>query len=223
MRIAIAGGPGSGKTSLARQLTTQLYNVEKRNAQYVPEFARDYINACRDRQDGKYHASLADQWLIYFKQAERESTIPDNVEFVITDSPIFLPIVFALSLVDYQNYQHRQNFLHMYDDWMSYQKWYDLIIVLRREKPFLKDGTRGESAEEADNIGERIEAFLTLNHIPFHIVAGPDEQRLALARHLVYTPEAPPRKRPHHPDCKAVSVKNRKLASDIGCDCGRNP
>jgi hypothetical protein len=43
-------------------------------------------------------------------------------------------------------------------------------------------------------------------------------------------PEAPPAsvrppqgKKQHHPDCKAVSVLNRKLASDISCDCGRNP
>jgi len=26
----------------------------------------------------------------------------------------------------------------------------------------------------------------------------------------------------HAPECKAVSVKNRKLASDISCDCGKN-
>lgn len=54
----------------------------------------------------------------------------------------------------------------------------------------------------------------------------PRQNVLALVETFVedYQPEEeePPAKPPHHPDCKAVSVKNRKLASDISCDCGRN-
>lgn len=54
-RIALAGGASCGKTSLARHLTTELYNnrAPKRNAQHVPEFARDHINECR-RRDGTF-------------------------------------------------------------------------------------------------------------------------------------------------------------------------
>lgn len=179
IKIAIAGGPGSGKLSLARQLITELYNHQQRNAQLVTEFARDYINACRHQQDGEFHPSLADQLLIYHSQLEREAVIPQKAEFLITDSPAFLPIIFASNMCDRSSYQQRTIFLHMYGSFFTrIDQSYDLVIMLDREKPFLKDGTRGEDEQQADDLGRQIRAFLDLHGMPYHDVKGPDEVRV---------------------------------------------
>lgn len=181
IRVAIAGGPGSGKTSLARHLTTELYNVRKKNAQHVTEFARDYINAARRAQNGKFHPSMADQLLMYHQQVERESNLPDEVKYMFTDSPLFLGMVFATNMLDPLNFQSRTQCLHLFDHFLTNhcKGWYDLIVVVRREKPFLNDGTRGESATEADDIGEKIESLLNLFNLPYYLVFGSDTDRVS--------------------------------------------
>lgn len=182
-RIALAGGPGSGKTSAARQLVTELYNKAepKRNAQQVTEFARDYINACRTHQEGQFRPTLADQMMIYREQLSREEILnPDHVEFLVTDSPTFLTFVFGLPMIAPRDYQQRQCFLRLYDEWLATggHARYDHVFLLKREKPFFQDGTRGEDAERAKKIDARIRGFLTYHEIDFIDIEGTDEERI---------------------------------------------
>lgn len=166
IKIAIAGGPGSGKSSLARLLTTELYNIKNINAQLITEFARDYINNCVWHEG--FTPSLADQQLIYNKQIEREDTIPDNVQYLISDSPIFIPLIFSKNLAKLQNYQDRTIYLNLYEDFLSkHLNRYDFIFFINRQKAFLKDGTRHETEEQADNIGKQIHGFLTFHKVSF--------------------------------------------------------
>lgn len=76
-RIALAGGASCGKTSLARHLTTELYNrmQPKRNAQQVTEFARDFINECRRRNHGVFMPQFADQQMFFREQLRREDAL----------------------------------------------------------------------------------------------------------------------------------------------------
>lgn len=178
IRIGIAGGPGSGKSSLARQLTTELYNKRRFNAQYVTEFARDYIN--RALMHGKFTPSIADQFVIFNSQIEREDIVPGNADFLIADSPIFLSLIFAYNNCDMSNFQQRSAYISLYETFIGkYLKRYDHVFVLQRQKDFLKDGTRHETAEEADEIGRQIMAFLNLHKIPFnYIMAETDVARV---------------------------------------------
>lgn len=178
IKVGIAGGPGSGKSSLARQLTTELYNKRKYNAQYVTEFARDYIN--RALLHGKFIPTIADQFLIFHNQIEREQIVLDKSDYLISDSPVFLPIIFAFNICDMSNFQQRLAYTSLYEMFLAkYLKWYDHIFVVQRQKDFLKDGTRHETVEEADQIGQQIVAFLKFHRIPFNnIFTELDEARV---------------------------------------------
>ncbi len=182
-RIAFAGGPGCGKTSAARQLVTELYNKSepKRNAQQVTEFARDYINACRRNQNGRFDPTLADQQMIYREQLHREDILdPEAVEFMVTDSPIFLTFIFGLPMIRTEDYQQRQCYLKLYDEWLGkHLNRYDHVIVLGREKPFFLDGTRGENEESAAILDDRIKGFLTFHGIPWRMTVGDGDAEIA--------------------------------------------
>lgn len=182
IRIGIAGGPGAGKSSLARQITTELYNKRNLNAHYVTEFARDHINKAIQYGKGGFVPSLGDQLLIFDKQIERENIIPEStsITYVISDSPLFLPIIFAHNIAKMESYQDRSIYLHLYNTFLTnYLKRYDFVFLLQRQKDFRKDGTRHETAQEADEIGRQIHSFLNFHKIPFHyIMAENDEIRI---------------------------------------------
>lgn len=181
-RIALAGGASCGKTSLARHLTTELYNRmdPKRNAQQVSEFARDFINECRRKNSGSFKPSFADQQMFFREQLRREDALDESaVEFMITDSPIFLTLVYALPMVDPGNYQERQWYLKLYEEWLeSHVDRYDHVFILAREKEFFKDGTRGGTKEGAEDIHHRVIGFLRYHEIPFAHISGSDEERV---------------------------------------------
>lgn len=180
-RIALAGGASCGKTSLARHLTTELYNNmnPKRNAQQVTEFARDHINECR-RNDGEFNPDFADQQMFFHEQLRREEALnPDAVEFMITDSPIFLSLVYAFPMVTPETYAQRQWYIKLYEEWLAdHVQRYDHMFVLAREKPFFNDGTRGGTNEGAEDIHERIIGFLRYHEIPFADICGKDCERV---------------------------------------------
>jgi len=180
-RIALAGGASCGKTSLARHLTTKLYNQmnPKRNAQQVTEFARDHINECK-RSDGEFVPDFADQQMFFHEQLRREDALdPESVEFMITDSPIFLSLVYAFPMVEPNKYAQRQWYIKLYEEWLAdHVKRYDDVFVLAREKPFFNDGTRGGTQEGAEDIHERVIGFLKYHEIGFKDISGTDSERV---------------------------------------------
>ncbi len=180
-RIALAGGASCGKTSLARHLTTELYNNmnPKRNAQQVTEFARDHINECK-RNDGCFEPDFADQQMFFHEQLRREDALDSaSVEFMITDSPIFLSLVYAFPMIEPARYSHRQWYIKLYEEWLAkYVKRYDHVFVLAREKPFFNDGTRGGTKEGAEDIHERVIGFLRYHEIGFEDISGTDSERV---------------------------------------------
>lgn len=181
-RIALAGGASCGKTSLARHLTTELYNNQepKRNAQQIDEFARFYIDECRRHKDGEFEPTFADQQLFFREQLRREDRLnEDAVEFMITDSPIFLTIVYALPMVNTKDYQQRMQYIHLYEEWLrNHHQRYDHVFLLAREKKFFKDGTRGGTQEGAEDIHQRIIGFLDYHEISYEHIAGKDQERV---------------------------------------------
>jgi len=178
IRIAISGGPGSGKTSLARQLTTKLYNEKGINTKHIEEYARLYIDECNFH--GQFSPELSDQQLIFAKQVEREMAVPENVRFSISDSPLFLPLIFTFNLITPTLYQDRTVYLHLYNEFLAkYTSHYNYIFFVSREKPYLKDGTRKQSEEEAKNVDSQIVSFLELHKMHYHRISGTDEERVA--------------------------------------------
>jgi nicotinamide riboside kinase len=181
-RIALAGGASCGKTSLARHLTTELYNNmdPKRNAQQITEFARDYINECRRANSGEFVPQFADQQMFFREQLRREDSLdPTKVEFMITDSPIFLTIIYAWPMVRGEDYQSRNWYLKLYEEWLTnHVHRYDHTFILAREKAFFEDGTRGGTQEGAEDIHDRVIGFLRYHELPFIHIGGSDMERV---------------------------------------------
>lgn len=93
IRIGFTGLPGTGKTTLARMLSAELpKSTSLNNIELVSEYARRYIS--------KYEAieSIWDQYLIMQKQLDWEDSVGTEVQAIVTDSPVFLGLVYCLEL-----------------------------------------------------------------------------------------------------------------------------
>lgn len=94
IRVGFIGTPGSGKTSTARALASQCRRIDAlNNVEIVSEYARRYISK---------HGSidfLWEQYRILHKQLEWETSVEnDNLDLLITDSPIFVGFAYCLDL-----------------------------------------------------------------------------------------------------------------------------
>lgn len=84
--VNLFGGPGSGKSTTAAGVFHAL-KIRGVNAELVTEYAKDLT------WEDRYHA-LENQPLILGKQFHRLWRIHKKVEIAITDSPIFLGIIY---------------------------------------------------------------------------------------------------------------------------------
>jgi hypothetical protein len=88
--LSLYAGPGAGKSTCAAYLFAQLkakgYNVE-----LVREYIKDW--AWENRQLSTY-----DQFYILGKQIRRESFLLDKVDYIVTDSPVWVCCYYSEAL-----------------------------------------------------------------------------------------------------------------------------
>ncbi len=173
--IGICGGPSSGKTTLAKSLSNKLY-LDGNNVHYISEFARDYINKCK--ANGDFVPGIGDQAVIFDEQLDRENAVPKEAEFVISDSPIFLPVIFTAKMTVFSSFQSRSFYLHFYEKALKELERYNHIFFVEHEKPFVSDGTRNETEHEAKQIGKQIRGFLDFHRISYTHITGDNEERV---------------------------------------------
>ncbi len=89
IKIGICGAPGAGKSTTAAGI---FYACKRKGIQVelVQEFVREEINK------GFQLESVGDQLRIYVKQKEREDIVPATIDVLVTDSPIYLSLYYAL-------------------------------------------------------------------------------------------------------------------------------
>lgn len=170
-RIALLGGPSSGKSTLAAALFSTMKEIGI-NADLVQEYAREHIN--------KYGApeNVLTQFLIYKKQREKEDILPKQVEYIITDSPTILSYVYGLYYYDPKSKDHRIMLADMYYEMMldGFSR-YQYVFFLEATRPYKLDGTRTQSAQEAKQIGLEIKELLRTHKIPFSTLEMPETQK----------------------------------------------
>jgi len=88
IRIGFSGLPGVGKTSIARGVVSKL--APDCNVELVNEYARRYITKYG------FPEELWEQIRITENQVDWENSIAAETDVVVTDSPVFLGLVFAL-------------------------------------------------------------------------------------------------------------------------------
>lgn len=96
-RIGFIGLPGTGKSTLAKVVSSMCVEKLNKEAYLVDEFAREFL--C------KYGAidSAADQFRIFYGQLEKEEKTPSNVDIMVTDSPIFLGFMYSIDVKSKNN------------------------------------------------------------------------------------------------------------------------
>lgn len=140
IKIGFSGVPGSGKTCTARAVAAGCRLIpELDGVELVDEYARSYINTYGPPE------TVWEQMRIFKKQLSREDKVPQSVGLLITDSPVFLGLSYALLL---ERPGSRKDNMVVNDLWKEMHKLqlgrprYDMIFHLAPRLEAKADGTR---------------------------------------------------------------------------------
>lgn len=159
IKIGICGAPSAGKTTSAeriRALLKRKYDVPSVEA--VREYARHYIE-----ETGQVE-NIFEQWSILEGQKKWERQAERTYEFIISDSPMFLPYVYTVMLADCSKLKHRYMVTSMYERALAAISEYDVIYLLPVPRKVQRDGLRSQGDGDAQPLHDAIEHFL-ISHV----------------------------------------------------------
>ena len=160
--INLFAGPGAGKSTTAAGLF-HLMKIAGMNVELVTEYAKEMTWE-------KRHNILTDELYIFAKQHRRIRRLLGEVDYVVTDSPILLCILYRND--DYSETLDRL----ILELWNSYE---NLNFFLRRTKPYSAVG-RSQSESEARTIDEATLELLARLEVPYQEVIGDDGAAAAI-------------------------------------------
>ena len=152
--INLFGGPGAGKSTTAAGLF-HLMKLAGLSVELVTEYAKEMT--WEKRQN-----ILSDQLYILAKQYRRVRRLQGEVEFVVTDSPFLLCILYRRD--DYSETLDRL----VLELWSRYE---NLNFYLERVKTYVAVG-RSQAEDEARKIDTTTTDLLTRFNFPFERVTG---------------------------------------------------
>lgn len=175
-RIAVCGSPGSGKSTTSAHVFV-LMKIKGINVDYVHEYVREELNK------GWKPTSMAEQFRILKHQREREDTLPENLEYMITDSPLFLIYYYAIANTE-KPLDDSFTLASLYEDFLQDLMRYDKIYFMIRDKPYVQDGTRYQTEEESDAIHIQLKALLDLHKVEYVEIKGNKDAAEVILRDL---------------------------------------
>ena len=166
--VNLFGGPGSGKSTGAAFVFSNL-KMNGINCELVTEFAKD-------KTWEHNMQALSNQAYVFGKQFYRISRCEDQVDVIVTDSPIMLSTI-------YNNDPRLGETFNkvVLDVFNSYD---NLNYLLLRTKPYNPAG-RNQTEAESDNICKEIETMLEANSIPFSYATGDISGYTAIVREVL--------------------------------------
>lgn len=138
--VNLWGGPGTGK-STTRAGLFHLMKLAGLKVDEAPEYAKDLT------YDGNL-ALLSNQWHVTGEQYRRVDRLRNHVDWVISDSPLPLGIIYAEGTVWDQPWYYEAV-------WASFSSFDNINVFLERVKPFQGYG-RNQTEDEARNIDRKI-------------------------------------------------------------------
>lgn len=147
--INLFGGPGSGKSTTAAGLF-HLMKLNEMNVELVTEYAKDLT------WEERYDTLANDQLYVFAKQQKRLQVLKNKVNYVVTDSPLILSLIYR-----------QWNYLPMnfeplvFEVWDSFQ---NKNYFIKRTKKYVPIG-RSQTEEEAKGVDEQVKQFLTVKSI----------------------------------------------------------
>ena len=155
--INIAGGPGTGKTTVAAELFSKLkekgFEVEN-----VSEFAKELV------WEGRNEA-FDDRLYMHGEQNHRLMQMNGKLDYIITDSPLFLTSV-------YNNYYLKNRFPKSYNNMIdtvtseTFKLYNNKVYLLDRNTNYKIVGRR-ENQKTALDIDNALVKYLKLNKIKY--------------------------------------------------------
>lgn len=152
--INLFGGPGAGKSTLAAHVF-----YEMKCAGYVCELVTEYAKNLVWRD---MHSVMHDELYIFAKQQHYLRMTAEKVDWIITDSPIILPIIYD----EEKSLEFAALVLKKFNGYNNFN------FFLNRTKPYVEVG-RTQTEDEARDLDVKIRNMLTKYSIPFQIILNP--------------------------------------------------
>jgi len=148
--VNLLGGPGIGKSSIAASIFAE---SKKRgfNSELAFEYAKDLV--WENNQD-----ALSNQLYVFGHQHYRIFRLLDKVDYIITDSPFILSVIY--------DKEKRFNFEQLVVQ--EFKKLKTLNIILERKTEYKKEG-RYHTEEESKTIDSEIKTLFDEYGIKYHI------------------------------------------------------
>jgi len=179
IRVAFAGAPDAGKTTLAKIVSARL-NLKGYIPAYVHEFARDYITKYGVRPN-----TVAEQFFVFYTQCEREEEMcSQSTQIMYTDCPIMLSYIYAIDLV--KDERDRDMLTYLYNKTLTaLEDRYNLIFLLHPFRETLEDDVRAQDWHRIGRLDAQIRAFLDLHGVEYVDLTQSMEERFNLAEETI--------------------------------------
>lgn len=157
-KIAIGGGPSSGKTTMAKSVSIKLNNEFGASTSDVVEYATSFI------QKSQRIPTFNDQVLICSKQSDRERAVASTANLVLSDSPIFLSYIYGLrglaqlGATPETDYAIKALYKRSVESLSTYDK-----VILLKTLEYKENGVRYHSFDQSKEIYNEIKNFV-VNH-----------------------------------------------------------
>ncbi|USX22775.1 ATP-binding protein [Oxalobacteraceae bacterium OTU3REALA1] len=167
LRVAILGPASSGKTTLAAALAERYRTV------WVPEYLREFVDV-----EGRVPVA-GDQFNIASTQRRREDAAAQGAgTYLFCDTAPLMTAIYS------------RHYFGGIDDRLArladgHQRDYALTLVTAPDIPWVADGLQRECEEVSVIINRLLMEELAVRRIPYVLVSGDPEQRLAQVERLL--------------------------------------
>lgn len=168
LKIALFGPESTGKTTLAKQLATHY------NTQWVPEFARDYLQS--KWEENQHVCVIEDMLPIAYGQVELE-----NQKLLLADKYLFCDTNLMVTKVFSEMYY---GFSDPLLNEAALEHEYDMFFLTDIDVPWEKDDIR-DKPNERETVFSVFKQTLITAKKPFVTLSGNKESRLEKAKEIV--------------------------------------
>jgi nicotinamide riboside kinase len=174
--VALLGAESTGKTTLSQQLGTALAGPG-RSVAVVPEYLREFCDTTgrTPRED--------EQRGIAAEQTRRIEAAAASVDLVVADTTALMIAVYSDQVF---------GDLGLYDEALAAQARCDLTLLTALDLPWVADGLNRDGPHVRIPVDTKVRAALLGADLPFSVVAGDREARLAAAVAATRRALAPP-------------------------------
>ncbi len=173
IKVAIMGAASTGKTTLAKELSIHLLYRKGKIAEYIDEFARQFV-----ARFGM--PTIYDQYFFFEQQLKKEHAVSDKTEYLVTDSPFYLSYIYGSKVMDRECEKERYYFHALVERMLEYINEYHHVIYLPADDANLQeDGMRIHTSEfDQQDVDERIRGFFSIYNVKHERVTGTLEERI---------------------------------------------